>query len=88
MPRGNLEFWIDPESAYYKPIFGSGKRFILFCAAGLRSSLAAQTATELGLPRVAHIDGGFEAWREAGAPTAPKTRSAAKMSDTPTASSA
>lgn len=69
-PRGNLEFWIDPESPYHKPVFASGKHLIFFCAAGWRSALAAKTAQDMGLTRVAHIEGGFGAWREQGGPVA------------------
>jgi rhodanese-related sulfurtransferase len=65
-PRGMLEFWIDPESPYHKPVFGEDKRFVFFCAGGMRSALAAATAKEMGLAPVAHIEGGFGAWREAG----------------------
>jgi len=67
-PRGMLEFWIDPESPYHKPVFGEDKRFVFFCAAGWRSALAAQTAHRMGLKPVAHIKGGFGEWRKAGAP--------------------
>jgi rhodanese-related sulfurtransferase len=67
--RGMLEFWIDPESPYHKPIFAEDKRFVFFCAGGMRSALAAQTAHQMGLKPVAHIEGGFKAWREAGGPT-------------------
>jgi rhodanese-related sulfurtransferase len=69
-PRGMLEFWIDPESKYYKPVFGGDKRFVFFCAAGQRSALATQTVQRMGLAPVAHIKGGFNAWREAGGPIA------------------
>jgi rhodanese-related sulfurtransferase len=66
--RGMLEFWIDPQSPYYKPVFGEDKRFVFFCAGGLRSVLAAKTAQDMGLKPVAHVIGGFKAWREAGGP--------------------
>jgi rhodanese-related sulfurtransferase len=66
--RGMLEFWIDPESPYHKPVFADDKRFVFFCAGGMRSALAAQTAKQMGLQPVAHIEGGFKAWREAGGP--------------------
>jgi rhodanese-related sulfurtransferase len=65
-PRGMLEFWIDPQSPYHKPVFAQGKRFVFFCAGGLRSALAAQTAQRMGLKPVAHIQGGFGAWKKAG----------------------
>lgn len=75
--RGMLEFWIDPQSPYAKPIFQQDKTFIFHCAGGLRSALAAQTAQDMGLKPVAHIGGGFAAWREAGGPVeawAPKKK--------------
>ena len=65
-PRGMLEFWIDPESPYFKPVFGEDKTFVFFCAGGLRSALATKTAQDMGLKPVAHMLGGFGAWREAG----------------------
>ena len=67
-PRGMLEFWIDPASPYFKPVFGQDKKYVFFCAGGLRSALAAQTAQQMGLKPVAHIDGGFGAWVKAGGP--------------------
>jgi rhodanese-related sulfurtransferase len=67
-PRGMLEFWIDPESPYHKPIFAEDKRFVFFCAAGWRSALSAATAHDMGLQPVAHMEGGFTAWKEAGGP--------------------
>lgn len=70
MPRGMLEFWIDPESPYFKELFHADKRFVFYCSKGWRSALATQTAQRMGLKRVCHIDGGFEAWREAGGPVA------------------
>jgi rhodanese-related sulfurtransferase len=66
--RGMLEFWIDPDSPYYKPIFGEPRRFVFFCAMGWRSSLAALTAQQMGLREVADLQGGLKAWREAGGP--------------------
>ena len=66
--RGMLEFWIDPESPYAKPIFQEDKKFIFHCAGGLRSALAAKTAQDMGLKPVAHMGGGFAAWRDAGGP--------------------
>ncbi|MCA3597507.1 MAG: rhodanese-like domain-containing protein [Methylobacterium sp.] len=67
-PRGMLEFWIDPESPYAKPVFQEDKTFVFFCAGGWRSALAAKTAQEMGLKPVAHIEGGFGAWKKSGAP--------------------
>ncbi len=65
-PRGLLEFWIDSESPYYNKIFGEDKRFIFYCNLGWRSALAADIAQKMGLKNVCHIDGGFEAWKQAG----------------------
>ena len=67
-PRGMLEFWLDPASKYHKPVFAAERKFVFFCAAGSRSALAAQTAQRMGLKPVAHIGGGFGAWRDAGGP--------------------
>ena len=67
--RGMLEFWIDPASTYAKPIFQEDKKFVFHCAGGLRSALAAKTAQDMGLKPVAHIAGGYAAWRDAGGPT-------------------
>jgi rhodanese-related sulfurtransferase len=66
--RGMLEFWIDPDSPYHKATFAQDKRFVFFCAGGLRSALATQTAQRMGLKPVAHIAGGFGAWKKAGGP--------------------
>ena len=70
-PRGMLEFWVDPDSPYYREVFGSGKKFVFFCAGGLRSALAAQTVQRMGLEPVCHIEGGFRAWKEAGGAVEP-----------------
>jgi rhodanese-related sulfurtransferase len=70
-PRGMLEFWIDPESPYHKAAFAEDKKFLFFCAGGWRSALAAQTAHRMGLKPVAHIQGGFGAWRKANGPVEP-----------------
>jgi rhodanese-related sulfurtransferase len=66
--RGMLEFWIDPASPYAKPVFQQDKKFVFYCAGGLRSVLAAKTAQDMGLKPVAHMGGGFAAWRDAGGP--------------------
>jgi len=69
-PRGMLEFWVDPASPYFKPIFADEtKEFILFCGAGWRSALATKTLQDMGMRNVAHIDGGFAEWQKQGAPT-------------------
>ncbi len=70
-PRGMLEFWIDPESPYAKPIFQEDKKFVFFCAGGWRSALAAKTAQDMGLKPVAHMRGGFGAWKKAELPVEP-----------------
>ena len=69
-PRGMLEFWVDPESPYYKEVFGSGKEFVLYCQSAWRSALAASALQDMGLPRVCHLEGGYRAWKDGGAPTA------------------
>ena len=65
-PRGMLEFWVDPASPYHNEIFSSGKKIVFYCAAGWRSALATKAMQDMGLKPVAHITGGFSAWREAG----------------------
>jgi rhodanese-related sulfurtransferase len=62
-PRGMLEFWIDPESPYAKPVFQQDKKFVFFCGGGWRSALAAKVSQEMGLKPVAHMRGGFSAWK-------------------------
>jgi len=69
-PRGMLEFWVDPDSPYYKEIFGSGKTFILYCGSAWRSALATAALQEMGLAPLTHIEGGFSAWKKAGYPIA------------------
>ena len=69
-PRGMLEFWVDPESPYHKKVFEPEKEFVLFCQSAWRSSLAAATLLDMGLTSVSHIEGGFSAWKRAGAPVA------------------
>lgn len=71
MPRGMVEFWIDPASPYFKKLFNDDKRFVFYCSKGWRSALATQTAQRMGLKRVCHIEGGFEAWKSSGGPTVP-----------------
>jgi rhodanese-related sulfurtransferase len=71
VPRGMLEFWIDPESPYHKPLFTEPKRFVFYCNLGWRSALAAQVARQMGLEDVCHIGGGFEAWCTAGGAVEP-----------------
>ena len=71
-PRGMLEFWVDPESPYHRDLFASGKKFIFFCAGGMRSALAAQSVHRMGLTPVAHMRGGYGAWVKAEGPTEEK----------------
>ncbi|PZO16800.1 MAG: rhodanese [Burkholderiales bacterium] len=68
-PRGMLEFWVDPASPYFKPVFADeAKEFVLYCGAGWRSALATKALQDMGMTNVAHIDGGFTDWVKAGAP--------------------
>jgi len=71
-PRGMLEFWVDPDSPYYKPIFGEGKRLVLYCASAWRSALATEALQRMGVPNVSHLEGGFSAWKKAQLPTVDK----------------
>ena len=65
IPRGMLEFWLDPESPYFKEgKLDMKKEMVLFCAGGLRSALAAKTLKDMGFKKVSHIDGGFGALRQ------------------------
>jgi rhodanese-related sulfurtransferase len=73
-PRGLLEFWIDPDSIYYKDLFACGKKFLFFCNLGWRSALAAQVCQQMGLTPVAHLGGGFDAWKQAGGAVAQKEK--------------
>ena len=69
-PRGMLEFWVDPESPYFKKVFADeGREFVLFCGAGWRSALAAKALQDMGMRNVAHIDGGYTEWVKQGGPT-------------------
>lgn len=67
-PRGMIEFYADPTSPYHRPEFDPSRRIILHCAAGSRSALAAGALRQLGYRNVAHLDGGFKAWVDAGLP--------------------
>ena len=65
IPRGMLEFWLDPQSSYYKENkFDDNKKIILFCALGMRSALAAKSLVEMGFKNVAHVKGGFDALKQ------------------------
>ena len=67
-PRGMLEFYADPSSPYHRPDFDPNRRTILHCASGGRSALAADMLREMGYANVAHLDGGFTAWKGGGRP--------------------
>jgi rhodanese-related sulfurtransferase len=65
IPRGMLEFWMDPDSAYFKEgIIDPSKEIVLFCAGGLRSALAAKSLKDMGFEKISHIDGGFGALKQ------------------------
>ena len=68
MPRGMLEFWIDPASEYYRDLFDPSRRYILYCAGGGRSALAAKVMKDMGYPDVGHLEPGFGGWEAAGMP--------------------
>ncbi len=68
-PRGMLEFWVDPNSPYHRDVFASGNKFVFYCQSGWRSALATRDVQAMGLAPVAHIGGGFTAWKDAGGPT-------------------
>lgn len=65
-PRGMLEFWIDPDSGYHRSVFDPAKRYILYCAGGGRSALAADVMREMGYPNVAHLEPGMDGWKADG----------------------
>ena len=67
-PRGMVEFWVDPDSPYFKPIFGEDKTFIFHCASGWRSAITVATLQDMGMQNVAHITDGFKSWMESGGP--------------------
>ncbi len=69
-PRGMLEFWVDPESPYYKDTFDQNRKIILFCASAWRSALACKQLQDMGYGPVAHLEGGFKAWKDNGGPVA------------------
>lgn len=73
-PRGMLEFWIDPQSPYHKPVFDQDKTYVFYCASAWRSALAARAAMEMGLCPVLHLEGGFTEWVKQGHPVEPRER--------------
>ncbi|WP_439141859.1 rhodanese-like domain-containing protein [Planktotalea sp.] len=66
-PRGMIEFWVDPDSPYFKPIFGEDKNFVFHCASGWRSALTCQTLKNMGF-QAAHLREGFSTWEAQGGP--------------------
>lgn len=68
-PRGMLEFWVDPESPYFKSVFSEKEHIILFCQSGWRSALATATLQDMGVNNVSHIEGGFKNWRQSAGKT-------------------
>lgn len=68
VPRGMLEFWLDPTSKYYSAKVDPEKRIVLHCAGGHRSALAAVVLLDMGFPNVAHLEPGFNGWAAAGLP--------------------
>jgi len=78
VPRGMLEFWVDPDSPYFKPVFAEDKQFVLFCQSGWRSALATATLQDMGLNGVCHIDGGYSNWKNSGGATEAKEKRNAK----------
>ncbi len=75
IPRGMLEFWLDPESTYYQSNkMKDVKKMVLFCALGLRSALAAKSLVEMGYKNIAHVEGGFDALKESGFKVVAKVR--------------
>ena len=70
-PRGMLEFWVDPESPYYKPALDDGRTLVLYCGSAWRSALAAAALHDMGRDDVLHLAGGFSAWTKAGLPVEP-----------------
>jgi rhodanese-related sulfurtransferase len=73
-PRGMLEFWLDPDSPYYKDVFAPGKEFVFYCNGAWRSALACDVAQQMGLEPVCEMDGGFTAWKNAGYPVAERAK--------------
>lgn len=66
-PRGMIEFWVDPESPYFKEVFGEDKKFVFHCASGWRSALTVATLQDMGFD-AAHLKEGFSTWAEKGGP--------------------
>ena len=73
-PRGMLEFWFDPSSPYAKDVFQTDDTFVLYCASGWRSALAAKALKDMGFSNIASLDGGFSEWKEAQRPVEAKEK--------------
>ena len=72
-PRGMLEFWVDPDSPYFKDVFGDdSKTYVLYCQSAWRSALSTKALNDMGMDNVKHFDGGFRGWVDAGGPVAEK----------------
>lgn len=67
-PRGMVEFWVDPDSPYYKDVFDKDAKFVFHCASGWRSAITVETLQNMGFENSAHITGGFTSWKDAGGP--------------------
>ncbi len=70
-PRGMLEFWVDPDSPYFKEVFGEDKKFVFHCASGWRSAISVATLQDMGFD-AAHLKDGFSGWEKAGGPVEKK----------------
>jgi rhodanese-related sulfurtransferase len=73
-PRGMLEFWVDPDSPYFKPVFAEDKQFILYCQSSWRSALATAALQDMGLNDVCHFEGGYGNWKKSGGATRARQR--------------
>lgn len=74
-PRGMIEFWVDPDSPYFKEQFGhDDKTYVLYCAKAWRSALTAKTLTDMGMNNVIQFADGLQAWKDAGGPVAQKAK--------------
>ena len=74
-PRGMLEFWVDPDSPYYKEVFSDpAKTFVLYCQSAWRSVLATKTLKDMGMDNVKQFENGFGGWKEAGGPIAERPK--------------
>ena len=65
-PRGMVEFWVDPDSPYFKPVFAQDKKFLFYCASGWRSAITVATLNDMGFENAAHLTEGFSQWSRDG----------------------